>query len=722
MPNTDIEITTATQSSVDQIQHVSQLVAALKKMKEESNSQSSSNLLEFAICHENVIELNDYWDGRPLANVLNVLDGDGRDRLEFAKRQVHKIKHCNQLNDVLNTLMTNDSRFELIIFFVDYAAKNNDIDICGLLKIMKKMGFNSSEMLKIAKIYEKKINGDILADMLPLLSDQDRTQLTKEHVSKVQSAYALTKVLRVLVDEDICIALINSFKEHHEDQIKDGYQLARMLEAVQEKKAVLSSMVIKFARDWQEVIQNGEQLAYVLKSFSLDREVFAKDMANKIQDGYELECVLSALLEVNLQTGLTFINFFVNKYADRIEDGYQLVAIIKTVKKKTKSLSSEIFEFALACDKAVQDEDQLACVLHTLSCPDDPQSGIKFFRDIQPSAHNQTGQTTSFEEINGQYKPRSTLTYDIGRLQKIEENKYIEQLYGDEDFVISSNEYDCNSNRNPVKAKIGKLYIEFRPGGKQSFDLEIKMINKNTRELTSFVRLKGSRFPSIIIFENLFPISFSARYNASVNPRSNEKPIEEHDKVCLSHTYALKTILTKLMLNQKFTRQDEETFWMHYNSLYHPDKSEQDDASAQQQSTYYSHVDTMARELEDNQESWCNNYVFNKIEDLQRKVFPPTPDPKNEVVNSLQQDEVPAAKAMGPVAPITGSEAGLFGSSSSSPSSSTRQNVPAQPVQQNPTESQQSFFSRRLCCSFGSSSAKSSPQESQHNAQLKASK
>jgi hypothetical protein len=167
----------------------------------------------------------------------------------------------------------------------------------------------------------------------------------------------------------------------------------------------------------------------------------------------------------------------------------------------------------------------------------------------------------SYKKVNGHFECSAGQLYDLSQLPQVQLNgeQLKKKLYEDEDFVIPP----LNNNRSLVKAKIGKLYMEFTPQGKGSFDLKIKLIDKQNRTLHSFLDVQNPRYADIE-FEDLLPFSLGTYYSSRtiVRRSGSEEP--------KWHAYELKEVLTKLLLGLDLTPRDRNSFQEHYRNLYFP--------------------------------------------------------------------------------------------------------------------------------------------------------
>ncbi len=157
--------------------------------------------------------------------------------------------------------------------------------------------------------------------------------------------------------------------------------------------------------------------------------------------------------------------------------------------------------------------------------------------------------------------------YDIKTLQSIGESALSEKLFQNEDYVIPP-EMD---GRYLVKAKIGKLYLEFCPGGKESFSLNIKEIDSENRTVRSFLNLASPRY-SEIHFEDILPISLSSFYSFASRIGGLSPKLTSNEGAAIAvykkHAFQLKNILTRFLLGQEVTAEHRQVFSEHYACLY----------------------------------------------------------------------------------------------------------------------------------------------------------
>ncbi len=175
----------------------------------------------------------------------------------------------------------------------------------------------------------------------------------------------------------------------------------------------------------------------------------------------------------------------------------------------------------------------------------------------------------SYKKINGEPVSQPTMIYNIRELQTINENELETHLFEEDDFVIPP----AVQGRSVVKAKIGRLYLEFQPGGKGSFILNIKLIDTPNRQLRSFLNLRQPRYNDLE-FENLLPIGLDAFYSS----RSFSKPSMSAERLRqykenLCPAFEVKQILTKLLFNQNLTDEEKQLFHENYGRIYLGDQS-----------------------------------------------------------------------------------------------------------------------------------------------------
>jgi hypothetical protein len=177
-------------------------------------------------------------------------------------------------------------------------------------------------------------------------------------------------------------------------------------------------------------------------------------------------------------------------------------------------------------------------------------------RDLQPQSQFDAI-FKNYQKEGDNYRAIPCLLYNLRTLQLSSSSS--PSVFVDDDFVIPPRQ----DGRSLVKAKIGKLYIEYTPGGKGSFDLSIKYIDKQNQTLRPFLNLQNNRY-SNIEFEDLLPFSLSDYYKQRTHVASN-RPDTHKSK---SHAYELKKVLTKLLLDENLTAEEVSTFHENYRSLY----------------------------------------------------------------------------------------------------------------------------------------------------------
>lgn len=163
-------------------------------------------------------------------------------------------------------------------------------------------------------------------------------------------------------------------------------------------------------------------------------------------------------------------------------------------------------------------------------------------------------------KIGDHYVEVPVIIYRIRDLPQLNEMDLPSKLFQDEDFVVPPK----NNGRNWVKAKIGKLYLEWIPEGKGSFCLNIKYIDKHNRTLRSFLNLKNPRH-SNIEFEDLLPFDLGTYYSDRTGNMTRSASFAREQRSC---AYELKIILTKLLLDETPTADELRNFQENYRKLY----------------------------------------------------------------------------------------------------------------------------------------------------------
>ncbi|MFC3907973.1 hypothetical protein ACFORL_02610 [Legionella dresdenensis] len=165
----------------------------------------------------------------------------------------------------------------------------------------------------------------------------------------------------------------------------------------------------------------------------------------------------------------------------------------------------------------------------------------------------------SYEKKGGKFALRETNTYDLSKLERITGDKLEEKLFCREDFIIPPDVHEFE----PIQIKVGKLYIVYLPGSKDSFLLRINYIDRQNRQLKLFLNLEALKFPAIK-FENLLPISLNLFYpDRTMSGQSISDIGMEH----LCHAFALKQTITKLMLDEDISEDEKRNFFEHYLAL-----------------------------------------------------------------------------------------------------------------------------------------------------------
>jgi hypothetical protein len=127
-----------------------------------------------------------------------------------------------------------------------------------------------------------------------------------------------------------------------------------------------------------------------------------------------------------------------------------------------------------------------------------------------------------YQEKRRQYHIDEPKIFVIRNLQKIADNEIENKLYGDEDFVFNEGE-----GRNWVKVKMGNLYVEYCPGGKQSAALKIYALDKENKTKKPMIGNSFLDRYSQIQFNDFMPFSISSFYSATVIfGRKDYKPIK----------------------------------------------------------------------------------------------------------------------------------------------------------------------------------------------------
>ncbi len=96
--------------------------------------------------------------------------------------------------------------------------------------------------------------------------------------------------------------------------------------------------------------------------------------------------------------------------------------------------------------------------------------------------------------------------FNISALQPIDPNTLHQRLFEHEDFVMRP---QAGGSREKVGVKMGKLYFEYQPGGKGSFDLTVSSIHKNPNQLRTLFNFRNQRY-SCLEFEDIVPFDLGS--------------------------------------------------------------------------------------------------------------------------------------------------------------------------------------------------------------------
>ncbi len=109
-----------------------------------------------------------------------------------------------------------------------------------------------------------------------------------------------------------------------------------------------------------------------------------------------------------------------------------------------------------------------------------------------------------------------------------------DNIFSEEDFIC---EY---GHRRPAVVKMGCLLIEYCYGGKASFELDVKFIDKELRQTRSLLLFKGARYASFHL-SDIIPIHDDV---------SNATIIKKIPSIASFHAKQVRDIITKLALGQ----------------------------------------------------------------------------------------------------------------------------------------------------------------------------
>ncbi|WP_454780784.1 hypothetical protein [Legionella sp. WA2022007384] len=147
------------------------------------------------------------------------------------------------------------------------------------------------------------------------------------------------------------------------------------------------------------------------------------------------------------------------------------------------------------------------------------------------------------KKVGNHYEAVPMTFYRLRDLAQCTEQDLPEKLFQDEDFVIPPKD----DGRSWVKAKIGKLYLEWKPEGKGSFLLNIRYIDRKNQLLQPFLNIQIPRH-SKIEPHDLLPFFLDTYYNDYTGKVTRSGYEARVPRSC---AYELKLVLTKLLLDEK---------------------------------------------------------------------------------------------------------------------------------------------------------------------------
>lgn len=123
----------------------------------------------------------------------------------------------------------------------------------------------------------------------------------------------------------------------------------------------------------------------------------------------------------------------------------------------------------------------------------------------------------------------------------------VNEVFDDDDFVCPPKE----SGREKVAVKMGRIYMEFEPGGKGSFILRVYSIDKTNHRLNVLLDYNNTRYFELM-FEELVPVRLSAYYPTMtvMGRRSNDPHKLLLDQLCEASKLA-RFIITELALDHE---------------------------------------------------------------------------------------------------------------------------------------------------------------------------
>jgi len=163
-----------------------------------------------------------------------------------------------------------------------------------------------------------------------------------------------------------------------------------------------------------------------------------------------------------------------------------------------------------------------------------------------------------------QYRLMGVPSYNIGPLQVYNDMAMdlnlatIEEIIycNDNDVVFPTYKDDKVQNgRFLVKAKIGQLYFEFCPTGKDCFVLELYLIDKQNKKRYPLFKIANERY-GFFCFEHILPIKLHSFNSSGTDLGASLEKYNEESYKLLNQLHGLNCILTNLLLNKGITLND----------------------------------------------------------------------------------------------------------------------------------------------------------------------
>lgn len=136
---------------------------------------------------------------------------------------------------------------------------------------------------------------------------------------------------------------------------------------------------------------------------------------------------------------------------------------------------------------------------------------------------------------------------NIGVLGEIGQEELNNYLYKKEDFTIYLADGLCG--RDKMGVKLGKIYIEYRPDGKQGFEANVYLINAENKTLSLLHEFTAKRY-SGLKFEAFIPFDLGSFYGSMTNCPPDDFFDFAAAREVYRNSYFLKNNLIQLALNE----------------------------------------------------------------------------------------------------------------------------------------------------------------------------